>query len=104
MEKYLPESLSGCLCILSTIAQTNEHLRTIQLIICIITGIITLVLTAWRLIKTYKEAKKDGVIDPEERKKLEEMKKALYEEAGKLAQEYGKLKEDLEEKKDDDRN
>ena len=102
MNKYIPESLSGSVCLLSTISQANENLQTIQLIICIITGVITLGLTIWRLIKTYKEAKKDGKIDEEEKKKLEEMREAIYEEAAKLAEEYGKLKEDLEEKQDDD--
>lgn len=102
MQNYVPESVTGGLCILSTISQANESLQTIQIIICIITGVITLGLTIWRLIKTYKEAKKDGKIDEEEKKKLEEMKQAIYEEAAKLAEEYGKLKEDLEEKKDDD--
>lgn len=102
MQNYVPEGVTGGLCVLSTISQANENLQTVQLIICIITGIITLGLTIWRLIKTYKEAKKDGKIDPEERKKLEEMKQSIYEEAAKLAEEYGKLKEDLEEKQEDD--
>lgn len=68
--KYIGESVCGSLMAISTVAQTNEFLQTIQLVICIIAGIVGIILTLWRLIKMYKQAKSDGKITNEERAEM----------------------------------
>lgn len=65
--KYIGESVCGTVMAVSTVAQTNEFLQTIQLIICIVAGIVGIILTLWRLIKMYKQAKADGEITNEEK-------------------------------------
>lgn len=68
--KYIGEGVCGSLMAISTVAQTNEFLQTIQLVICIIAGIVGIILTLWRLIKMYKQAKSDGKITNEERAEM----------------------------------
>lgn len=68
--KYIGEGTCGALMAVSTIAQTNEFLQTIQLVICIVAGIVGIILTLWRLIKMYKQAKADGTITNEERAEM----------------------------------
>ena len=70
MNNYSGEAICGGLMALSTIAQTNEILQTIQIIICIVAACLGLLLTVIKLRKTYKEAKKDGVITEEEKQEL----------------------------------
>ena len=67
---YVGEGICGTVMALSTILQTNEVLQNIQIVICIIAGILGIVLTAWKLIKMYQLAKKDGKIDKEEKQAL----------------------------------
>ena len=67
---YVGEGICGTLMALSTVLQTNELLQNIQIVICIIAGILGIILTAWKLIKMYQLAKKDGKITKEERKEL----------------------------------
>ena len=67
---YVGEGICGTVMALSTILQTNEVLQNIQIVICIIAGILGIILTAWKLIKMYQIAKKDGKIDKEEKQEL----------------------------------
>lgn len=67
---YVGEGICGTVMAVSTALQTNEWLQNIQIIICIIAGILGIILTLWRLVKMYKLAKKDGKITKEERKEL----------------------------------
>ncbi len=67
---YVGEGICGTVMAVSTILQTNELLQNIQIVICIIAGILGIILTTWKLIKMYKLAKKDGKITEEERKEL----------------------------------
>lgn len=67
---YVGEATCGTLMAVSTILQTNEWLQNIQIVICIIAGILGIILTVWKLIKMYQLAKKDGKITEEERKEL----------------------------------
>jgi signal transduction histidine kinase len=68
--KYIGEGVCGTVMAISTVAQTNEFLQTIQLIICIVAGIVGIILTLWRLIKMYKQSKADGEITNEERAEM----------------------------------
>lgn len=70
MKNYAGEATCGTLMALSTAMQTNEWLQNIQIVICIIAGILGIILTLWRLVKMYQLAKKDGKITEEERKEL----------------------------------
>lgn len=70
MKNYVGEATCGTLMAVSTAMQTNEWLQNIQIVICIIAGILGIILTVWRLIKMYQLAKKDGKITEEERKEL----------------------------------
>ena len=68
--KYIGEGVCGTVMAVSTVAQTNEFLQTIQLVICIVAGIVGIILTLWRLIKMYKQSKADGKITNEERAEM----------------------------------
>ncbi len=68
--KYIGEGVCGTAMAISTVAQTNEFLQTIQLVICIVAGIVGIILTLWRLIKMYKQSKADGKITNEERAEM----------------------------------
>lgn len=70
MKNYVGEGVCGVVMAVSTALQTNEWLQNVQIIICIIAGILGIILTLWRLVKMYKLAKKDGKITEEERKEL----------------------------------
>lgn len=67
---YSGEAICGGLMALSTVAQTNEILQTIQIIICIVAASIGLLLTMFKFYKTYKAAKQDKVITEEEKQEL----------------------------------
>jgi hypothetical protein len=67
---YSGEAVCGGLMALSTVAQTNEILQTIQIIICIVAASIGLLLTVFKFWNAYKAAKKDGQITEEEKQEL----------------------------------
>ena len=67
---YVGEGICGIVMALATVLQTNEWLQNIQIVICIIAGILGIVLTLWKLIKMYQIAKRDGKIDEEEKQEL----------------------------------
>lgn len=67
---YVGEGICGTVMAVSTILQTNELLQNIQIVICIIAGILGIILTTWKLIKMYQLAKKDGKITDKERQEL----------------------------------
>ena len=67
---YIGEGVCGTVMAVSTILQTNELLQNIQIVICIIAGILGIILTTWKLIKMYQLAKKDGKITDKERQEL----------------------------------
>ena len=79
---------------ISTVVQANEFLQTIQLIVCIVAGIIGIILTLWRLIKMYKQAKADGKITNEERAEMAEEVLKLNEQIKELTELANKSKED----------
>ena len=67
---YVGEGICGAVMAVSTVLQTNELLQNIQIVICIIAGILGIILTIWKLVKMYQLAKKDGKIDEEEKQEL----------------------------------
>ena len=67
---YIGEGICGAVMAVTTVLQTSEWLQNIQIVICIIAGILGIILTAWKLIKMYQIAKKDGKIDKEEKQEL----------------------------------
>lgn len=67
---YIGEGICGTVMAIATVLQTNEWLQNIQIVICIIAGVLGIILTLWKLIKMYQIAKKDGKIDEEEKQKL----------------------------------
>lgn len=67
---YVGEGICGVVMTIATVLQTNELLQNIQIVICIIAGILGIILTLWKLIKMYQIAKKDGKIDEEEKQEL----------------------------------
>ena len=67
---YVGEGICGVVMAVATVLQTNEWLQNIQIVICIIAGILGIVLTLWKLINMYQLAKKDGKIDEEEKQEL----------------------------------
>lgn len=70
MNNYIGEGICASAMALTTVTQANEYLQTIQIVICIVSGAIGVGLGIWKLIKTYKEAKKDGKITAEEKNEL----------------------------------
>ena len=70
MKNYVGEATCGALMAVSTAMQTNEWLQNIQIVICIIAGILGIILTTWKLVKMYQLAKKDGKITDKERQEL----------------------------------
>ena len=91
--KYIGEGACGTLMAISTIAQTNEFLQTIQLVICIVAGIIGIILTLWRLIKMYKQAKADGQITNEERAEMAAEVVSLTEQIKDLTKQINDAKD-----------
>ena len=67
---YVGEGICGAVMTIATVLQTNELLQNIQIVICIIAGVLGIILTLWKLIKMYQLAKKDGKIDEEEKQEL----------------------------------
>ena len=67
---YVGEGICGAVMAIATVLQTNEWLQNIQIVICIIAGVLGIILTLWKLIKMYQLAKKDGKIDEEEKQEL----------------------------------
>ena len=67
---YVGEGICGVVMTIATVLQTNELLQNIQIVICIIAGVLGIILTLWKLIKMYQIAKKDGKIDKEEKQEL----------------------------------
>lgn len=67
---YVGEGICGTVMAIATVLQTNELLQNIQIVICIIAGVLGIILTLWKLIKMYQIAKKDGKIDKEEKQEL----------------------------------
>ena len=98
MGKYVGELAGGSLAVVATITQTNEILQTIQLIICIIGALITVGLAIWKVIKVYKEAKKDGKITELEK---EQVMQAIAEALDKGTDLIAKINK---EENNDDRN
>lgn len=93
-KSYVGEGVCGSLMAISTVVQANEFLQTIQLIVCIVAGIIGIILTLWRLIKMYKQAKADGKITNEERAEMAEEVLKLNEQIKELTELANKSKED----------
>lgn len=67
---YVGEGICGVVMTIATVLQTNELLQNIQIVVCIIAGVLGIILTLWKLIKMYQIAKKDGKIDKEEKQEL----------------------------------
>jgi len=92
--KYIGEGICGALMALSTATQTNEFLQTIQLVICIVAGVLGIILTIWRLLVMYRKAKADGKITNEERAEMAEEVLKLNEQIKELTELANKSKED----------
>jgi hypothetical protein len=97
---YSGEAVCGGLMALSTVAQTNEILQTIQIIICIVAASIGLLLTVFKFWNAYKAAKKDGQITEEEKQEL--INQGI--EIGKQIQDIVDLVTDEDKENKDDRN
>lgn len=94
MNKYTGEVACGAIMAVTTAVQTNEYLQTIQLIVCIVAGILGIALTLWRLIKMYKQAKADGKITNEERAEMAAEVVKLNDQIKELTELANKNKED----------
>lgn len=94
MTKYTGEIACGAIMAVTTAIQTNEYLQTIQLVICIIAGVLGIILTLWRLLVMYKKAKIDGKITNEERAEMAEEVVKLNEQIKELTELANKKKED----------
>ena len=94
MTKYTGEVACGAIMAVTTAIQTNEYLQTIQLIVCIVAGVLGIALTLWRLIKMYKQAKADGKITNEERAEMAEEVVKLNEQIKELTELANNNKED----------
>lgn len=94
MNKYAGEAVCGAIMAVTTAIQTNEYLQTIQLIVCIVAGILGIALTLWRLIKMYKQAKADGKITNEERAEMAAEVIKLNDQIKELTELANKTKED----------
>ena len=84
---YIGEGICGTLMAVSTVLQTNQWLQNIQILVCIIAGILGIILTLIRLIKLYILAKKDGKITAEERAEMEAEILELTEQIKSLTKE-----------------
>lgn len=93
MTKYTGETICGAVMAVTTISQPNEWLQTIQLIVCIIAGVLGVILTGWRLIKMYKTAKADGKITNEERAEMAAEVVKLNDQIKELTELANKTKE-----------
>ena len=97
---YSGEAVCGGIMALSTVAQTNEILQTIQIIICIVAAAIGLLLTVFKFYNAYKAAKKDGKITEEEKQEL--INQGI--EIGKQIKDIVDLVTDEDKENKDDRN
>ena len=95
---YVGEGICGIVMTLATVLQTNEWLQNIQIVICIIAGILGIILTAWKLIKMYQIAKKDGKIDNEEKQELVNQGMELGEQIEDLVNLVSEKTKDKEQK------
>ena len=95
---YVGEGICGIVMALATVLQTNEWLQNIQIVICIIAGILGIVLTLWKLIKMYQIAKKDGKIDNEEKQELVNQGMELGEQIEDLVNLVSEKTKDKEQK------
>ena len=77
---YVGEGICGVVMTIATVLQTNELLQNIQIVICIIAGVLGIILTLWKLIKMYQIAKKDGKITEEEKQALTDQGMELGEQ------------------------
>lgn len=100
MSKYIGEGVCGSIMAIATITQTNEYLQTIQLVICIVSGLIGLALVLWKLLKTYKDAKKDGKITEDEQKNIENIEKDAFDRGYKLGKQMIELVEKVRNEQD----
>ena len=95
---YVGEGICGIVMAVATVLQTNEWLQNIQIVICIIAGILGIVLTLWKLIKMYQIAKKDGKIDNEEKQELVNQGMELGEQIEDLVNLVSEKTKDKEQK------
>ena len=95
---YVGEGICGIVMALATVLQTNEWLQNIQIVICIIAGILGIILTLWKLIKMYQIAKKDGKIDNEEKQELIDQGMELGEQIEDLVNLVSEKTKDKEQK------
>ena len=93
-KNYTGEAVCGAVMAVTTAIQTNEYLQTIQIVVCIIAGILGIALTLWRLIKMYKQAKADGKITNEERAEMAAEVVKLNDQIKELTELANKSKED----------
>ena len=77
---YVGEGICGVVMTIVTVLQTNELLQNIQIVVCIIAGVLGIILTLWKLIKMYQIAKKDGKITEEEKQALTDQGMELGEQ------------------------
>ena len=94
MNKYAGEVACGAVMAVTTAIQTNEYLQTIQIVICIIAGVLGIILTLWRLLVMYKKAKADGKITNEERAEMAAEIVNLNDQIKELTELANKNKED----------
>ncbi len=94
MNKYTGEVACGAIMAVTTAIQTNEYLQTIQLVICIIAGVLGIILTLWRLLVMYRKAKADGKITNEERAEMAAEVVKLNEQIKELSELANSNKED----------
>ena len=93
-KNYIGEAVCGAVMAVTTAIQTNEYLQTIQIVVCIIAGVIGIILTLWRLLVMYKKAKADGKITNEERAEMAAEVVKLNEQIKELTELANNNKED----------
>lgn len=93
-KNYTGEAVCCAVMAVTTAIQTNEYLQTIQLVICIIAGVLGIILTLWRLLIMYKKAKADGKITNEERAEMAAEIVNLNDQIKELSELANKKKED----------
>ena len=93
-KNYTGEAVCCAVMAVTTAIQTNEYLQTIQIVVCIIAGVLGIILTLWRLLVMYKKAKADGKITNEERAEMAEEVLKLNEQIKELTELANKKTED----------
>lgn len=99
-DKYLGEGICGGVMAISTIAQTNEYLQMIQIIICCVAAAIGLALTVFKFIVAYRKAKKDGIIDEKEKQELVQLGQQILEDTKNVSEQINKIKENTKDDRD----